>query len=672
MTVRPTSSSRAPCSATASPSWRARSSGTTCRCPTPSTRARSRRSRTPDAQGPVDDTGGARAGGRTHLAADRRPRLHGARAVCRPLPAALHQRGRRRTEHGWSGHRARRVRLHSVPLLDRDLRIDACLRVHPHRPDHARAAGPHRRRRRRIRVWDGRPHALRARRPRIDAHPARDHGDRAGRPPAGARRRAADVGSPGPDLLPPGEGRQDGGRWPRRPLRARPGGDDRHRLRHPLRHHGRDQQRSRRRRADAGAARHRLQRDGRVELQPGPHRGPARGAQPLSGRGHGRVALRQRCAGVARRRGDRRSRAALQDGPLRRAHHAVRGDRQPGLPAGPARHLAPRARRDGDPAPGPGLSRSRLSAVIACYRDAPAIRIMHDRLVSVFTKLGVDYEIIFVNDASPDNAAEVLADLAKTSAQVTVINHTRNFGSQGAFTSGMRVATGDAVVLMDGDLQDPPELIESFFEKWRQGYDVVYGARVKRDATLFLQVAYKVFYRLFRAASYLPMPLDAGDFSLLDRRVVDALNSLPETNRFLRGLRTWVGFRQVGVPYRRPERMFGRTTNSLLKNLAWARQAIFSFSYIPLELITFLALVTVVIALLAAVVQIVLRLIRPDLVPSGFTTIIILILFLGGIQLLCLGIIGSYLAHIYDEVKRRPPYLVKSILNPPRPRPRDG
>lgn len=297
---------------------------------------------------------------------------------------------------------------------------------------------------------------------------------------------------------------------------------------------------------------------------------------------------------------------------------------------------------------------------------------MHERLVNVFTKLGVDYEIIFVNDASPDNAAEVLADLAKTSAQVTVINHTRNFGSQGAFTSGMRVATGDAVVLMDGDLQDPPELIESFFEKWRQGYDVVYGARVKRDATLFLQVAYKVFYRLFRAASYVPMPLDAGDFSLLDRRVVDALNSLPETNRFLRGLRTWVGFRQVGVPYRRPERMFGRTTNSLLKNLAWARQAIFSFSYIPLELITFLALVTVVIALLAAVVQIVLRLIRPDLVPSGFTTIIILILFLGGIQLLCLGIIGSYLAHIYDEVKRRPPYLVKSILNPPRPRPRDG
>ena len=293
---------------------------------------------------------------------------------------------------------------------------------------------------------------------------------------------------------------------------------------------------------------------------------------------------------------------------------------------------------------------------------------MHDRLVSVFTKLGVDYEIVFVNDASPDNAEEVLAELAARSKHVTVITHTRNFGSQSAFTSGMRIATGDAIVLLDGDLQDPPELIEQFYAKWREGYDVVYGRRIARDATLFLKVAYKAFYRVFRAASYVPMPLDAGDFSLLDRRVVDALNGLPENNRFLRGLRAWVGFRQVGVPYKRPERMFGRTTNSLLRNLAWARQGILSFSYIPLDLITFLAVATVIIGLLLAIVQIVVRLLRPDLVPSGFTTLIILILFLGGIQLLCLAIIGAYLAHIYDEVKRRPPYLVRSILNPPPPR----
>jgi dolichol-phosphate mannosyltransferase len=308
----------------------------------------------------------------------------------------------------------------------------------------------------------------------------------------------------------------------------------------------------------------------------------------------------------------------------------------------------------------------KLSAIIACYRDAPAVPIMHERLTAVFNKLGVDYEIIFVNDNSPDNAREVLAALAARDPRVVVINHSRNFGSQSAFTSGMRIATGQAVILLDGDLQDPPELIESFYQKWREGYDVVYGERVRREATWFLQIAYKAFYRLFRSASYVPIPLDAGDFSLIDRRVVDALNSLPENNRFMRGLRAWVGYRQTGVPYVRPERMFGRTTNSLLRNLGWARKAILSFSYAPLDLITWLALATVGLSFLAIVGQVILRLFFPDLAPHGFTTLIVLALFLGGIQLLCLAIIGSYLAHIYDEVKRRPPYIVESILNPPK------
>jgi len=310
-------------------------------------------------------------------------------------------------------------------------------------------------------------------------------------------------------------------------------------------------------------------------------------------------------------------------------------------------------------------ARKKLSAVIACYRDAPAVPIMYNRLCAVFKKIGVDYEIIFVNDNSPDNAREVLAELAERDKKVVVINHTRNFGSQSAFTSGMHIASGDAVILLDGDLQDPPELIEPFFQKWREGYDVVYGVRVKRKATMFLQIAYKAFYRLFRAAAYVPIPLDAGDFSLLDRRVVNALNSLPESNRFLRGLRTWVGFRQTGVSYVRPERMFGQTTNSLMKNLGWARKAILSFSYAPLELITFLAFITVGLSLLGIVFQIGLRFLAPQLVPSGFSTLIILILFIGGIQLMCLSIIGSYLAHIYDEVKRRPPFIIESILNPP-------
>ena len=308
----------------------------------------------------------------------------------------------------------------------------------------------------------------------------------------------------------------------------------------------------------------------------------------------------------------------------------------------------------------------KISAIIACYRDAQAVPIMHQRLTTVFQKIGVDYEIIFVNDGSPDNAAEVLAELAARDRKVVVINHSRNFGSQNAFTSGMRIATGDAVILLDGDLQDPPELIEQFHAKWVEGFEVVYGVRVKREATNFLKIAYKAFYRVFRAASYVPMPLDAGDFSLLDRRVVDALNSLPENNRFMRGLRAWVGFKQTGVPYVRPERMFGRTTNSLLKNLGWARKGILSFSYAPLDMITVLALITVALALLGIAFQVIARIFMPDAAPKGVTTLIVLILFLGGIQLLCLSIIGSYLAHIYDEVKRRPPFIVDRILNDPR------
>ena len=306
--------------------------------------------------------------------------------------------------------------------------------------------------------------------------------------------------------------------------------------------------------------------------------------------------------------------------------------------------------------------------MIACYRDAQAIPIMYQRLSAVFQKLGVDYEIIFVNDGSPDETRDVLADLASRDRHVIAINHSRNFGSQSAFTSGMNIATGDAVILLDGDLQDPPELIEQFYEHWIDGYDVVYGDRVRREGTFLLQRSYKLFYRVFRAMSYVKIPLDAGDFSLLDRRVVDALNAMPENQRFIRGLRAWVGFRQIGVPYVRPERMFGRTTNSFFRNVGWARRGILSFSYVPLEIITFVALAMVGVSGIAIVVQIVTRLVNPDAVPSGFTTLIVLTLLIGGIQMLFLGVIGSYLAHIYEEVKRRPPFIVESILNRPEPR----
>jgi dolichol-phosphate mannosyltransferase len=297
---------------------------------------------------------------------------------------------------------------------------------------------------------------------------------------------------------------------------------------------------------------------------------------------------------------------------------------------------------------------------------------MHERLVKTFAEIGCSYEIIFVNDGSPDNAREVLGELAARDPNVVVINHARAFGSQSAFTSGMQVATGDAVALLDGDLQDPPELITEFVKHWQQGYDVVYGERIEREAPRLMQFFYRRFYRLFKRLAYVNVPLDAGDFSLIDRRVVDVINALPEKHRFIRGLRAWVGFRQLGVPYVRPERMFGTSTNSFRRNLGWARRAIFSFSFAPLETITVLALATVAVAVVGMIAEVAIRFADPSAAPKGFTTVIVVVLFIGGIQMLCLAIIGSYLAHMYEEVKARPSFVVESVLNRPTSQPGAG
>jgi dolichol-phosphate mannosyltransferase len=312
----------------------------------------------------------------------------------------------------------------------------------------------------------------------------------------------------------------------------------------------------------------------------------------------------------------------------------------------------------------------KISVIIACYKDGQAIPYMYERLKKALDPLPLVPELIFVNDGSPDNSEDILRDLAAKDPQVVAINHTRNFGSQAAFTSGMQLCTGNMAVLMDGDLQDPPELIPQFFEKWQQGYEVVYGVRVKREATRFLQVAYKLFYRTFHALSYVDIPRDAGDFSLMDRKVVDALNTMSERDRFLRGMRAWVGYKQIGVPYVRPERMFGVTTNNLLKNIAWARKGIFSFSFVPLELISYLALGVTTLAAAIIAIYVVIYFIARD-APSGFMTLFTAVLFLGGIQLLCLAVIGDYLARVFEEVKQRPHFLVKSVFNAPPPRTSD-
>jgi len=304
--------------------------------------------------------------------------------------------------------------------------------------------------------------------------------------------------------------------------------------------------------------------------------------------------------------------------------------------------------------------RHKLSAVIACYKDEQAIPYMHERLTKTFEKIAVDYEIIFVNDCSPDNTNEVLQKLVNEDDHVIAIEHSRNFGSQAAFLSGMEISTGDGVILLDGDLQDPPELIEKFYEEYQKGFDVVYGRRVAREGSQTLASFYKIFYRLFRSVSYVPIPLDAGDFSLMDRKVVNELVKLPETDQFMRGLRAWVGFKQTGVDYVRPERMFGVTTNNWRKNIAWARKAIFSFSFVPLELLTYIGWTLTAFSFVAIIAQIIAYFIYRN-VPHGITTIIVLILFFGGLNMLAISILGEYQGKILEESKRRPKFIRRNI-----------
>ena len=310
-------------------------------------------------------------------------------------------------------------------------------------------------------------------------------------------------------------------------------------------------------------------------------------------------------------------------------------------------------------------TQKKISAIIACYKDGQAIPIMHKRLTNAFREIGVNYEIIFVNDGSPDDSEEVIRKIVKKDPKVIGINHSRNFNSQMAFTSGMDISTGDSIVFLDGDLQDPPEIIKKFYKKWIEGYDVVYGVRTKREAPILMAIAYKLFYRIFHKMSYVQIPLDAGDFSLIDRKVVNVLKQFPERDRFLRGLRAWVGFKQTGVPYVRPERMFGKTTNNFLKNFQWATKGILSFSYVPLQLMTLLSLLVFFLALLGMVVQIILRLLIPN-APLGITTVLIAILFIGAIQLLGISVLGEYIGKIFEEVKQRPKYVVKSIVKNPK------
>jgi dolichol-phosphate mannosyltransferase len=306
-------------------------------------------------------------------------------------------------------------------------------------------------------------------------------------------------------------------------------------------------------------------------------------------------------------------------------------------------------------------ARRSITAIVACYKDELAIPVMYERLVATFRKIAVDYEIIFVNDGSPDDCAGAILKLTVRDPRVVGVTHSRNFGSQMAFRSGMEMATKDACVLLDGDLQDPPELIEEFYERWQAGYDVVFGRRIKREMPIIWGMLYKAFYRVFAAFSYVDIPLDAGDFSLIDKRVVGWLLSCPERDLFMRGLRAYVGFKQIGIDYVRPERMFGVSTNNLFKNIAWAKRGIFSFSNTPLTILTAGGIIMLGLAGALGIVAILIRIFAPELAAHGITTILLSILFFGSLNLFAVGLVGEYVAKIMEEVKGRP-RLIRSVL----------
>ena len=300
-----------------------------------------------------------------------------------------------------------------------------------------------------------------------------------------------------------------------------------------------------------------------------------------------------------------------------------------------------------------------LSVVLPCYNERENLEALRARLVPILERLTQsEFEVIFVDDASQDGCSAVLAEFQKADSRIKSITFSRNFGHQAALSAGLELATGAAVILMDSDLQDPPEIIERFFERWQAGFDVVYAVREKRKENAFKRAAYALFYRTLRVISEIDIPLDAGDFCLLDRRVVDALVAMPERSRFIRGLRSWVGFRQVAIPFERAERHAGAPKYTLSKLLRLAVSGYVGFSSVPLQLASWMGLLASGVGFALGAWAIGTKLLGiPS--PRGWASTVALVLFVGGMQLLVLGVHGEYLSRVYDEVRRRPAYVVR-------------
>jgi len=302
-----------------------------------------------------------------------------------------------------------------------------------------------------------------------------------------------------------------------------------------------------------------------------------------------------------------------------------------------------------------------ISVVVPVLNEERNVPELYRRIRATLEPAELDFELIYVDDGSTDRTPEILRELNGNDARVKSLHLTRNFGHQAAISAGLRAASGDAVVVMDGDLQDSPESLPAFIERWRAGYEVVYAVRARREASWLKRLAYRVFYRVLGHISQINVPLDSGDFSLMDRRVVDVLNAMPERTRFVRGMRSWAGFRQTGLALERGPRFAGEAKYTYGKLLRLALDGFFALSYKPLQLASLFGAVVSLLAFVLAVLLVFLKIVH-GIPLQGWTSLIVAVLFLGGVQLISLGILGEYVGRIYDEVRDRPPYVVGNVV----------
>jgi dolichol-phosphate mannosyltransferase len=305
-----------------------------------------------------------------------------------------------------------------------------------------------------------------------------------------------------------------------------------------------------------------------------------------------------------------------------------------------------------------------ISIVVPMYFEEKVVEECYRRLTDVASGACINYELIFVNDGSTDKTLELLKNITQKDLHVKVISFSRNFGHQIAVTAGMDKAKGDAVVIIDADLQDPPELIPDMIKLWEQGYEVVYGKRKKRDGETWFKLATaKMFYKVLNKMSSVKIPMDTGDFRLVDRKVIEALKKMPEHNRFLRGLSSWIGFKQIPIEYERKERFAGETKYPLKKMIKFALDGIFSFSFKPVKAVEYLGTMAILGALTVLIYSLMRTLLDINHFIISWTLILGVLGLLSGIQLLSIGIVGEYIIRIYDESKGRPLYIIDKEIN---------